>query len=401
MTEQLDEPHARKGAKFRIVHCFRSPVGGIFRHVRDLAEAQAAEGHSVGIVCDSSTGGAREEELIQALLPHLELGLHRTPMQRQVSPSDLLAFLRLFRRIRALDPDIIHTHGAKGGVYGRGIGTLLRVFGSSVARIYCPHGGSLHYDSGTRSGRLFFRIEHFLETMTDALVFVSHYEAQAYAQKVGAPRKPWRIVPNGIREEEFEPVVAVPNPADFLYIGMMRDLKGTDVFIHALARLRDRRGVAPSAEIVGDGPDKESYEALVRRLGLEATTRFHPAMATRTAFGMARMVVVPSRAESMPYVVLEAAAAARPIIATRVGGIPEIFASEQGRLVAPGDAGALADAMGDLLDDPARAAEEALRLQHLVHPRFSIRHMTNVVGALYRDCREDGVEPIHKPRPIL
>ncbi|WEK49123.1 MAG: glycosyltransferase family 4 protein [Candidatus Kaistia colombiensis] len=401
MTEQQNAPHARDGARLRIVHCFRSPVGGIFRHVRDLAEAQAAEGHRVGIVCDSSTGGAREEELIHALLPHLELGLHRTPMQRQVSPSDLFAFLRLFRRIKALNPDILHTHGAKGGVYGRGIGTLLRVFGSSVARIYCPHGGSLHYDAETRSGRLFFRIEHLLEKMTDALVFVSDYEARAYSKKVGTPRKPWRIVPNGIREEEFDPIETVPGAADFLYIGMMRDLKGTDVFIDALARLRDRRGVAPTAEIVGDGPDKERYELQVRRLGLDATTRFHPAMATRTAFGMARVVVVPSRAESMPYVVLEAAAAARPMIATRVGGIPEIFAAEQARLVAPSDVGALAEAMDDLLDHPARAADEARRLRDLVHPRFSIQHMTDVVGALYRDCRSGKAETIRGPRPIL
>src|SRR5690606_31619946 len=133
----------------------------IFRHVRDLATAQAAEGYSVGIVCDSTTGGAREEELFEELKPHLALGLHRTPMQRQVSPTDILAFLRLFRRIKALHPDVLHTHGAKGGVYGRIIGTLLRVFGSSVARIYCPHGGSLHYDPTTRSGRMFFRIERF------------------------------------------------------------------------------------------------------------------------------------------------------------------------------------------------------------------------------------------------
>jgi glycosyltransferase involved in cell wall biosynthesis len=401
MTEQPDDSHAREGAKLRIVHCFRSPVGGIFRHVRDLAEAQAAEGHSVGIVCDSSTGGAREEELIQALLPHLELGLHRTPMKRQVSPSDLLAFLRLFRRIKALDPDILHTHGAKGGVYGRGIGTLLRVFGSSVARIYCPHGGSLHYDAATRSGRLFFRIEHWLETMTDALVFVSEYEARTYSQKVGPPRKPWRIVPNGIREEEFEPVATRPDAADFLYIGMMRDLKGTDVFIDALARLRDRRGIAPTAEIVGDGPDKARYEAQVRRLGLESTTRFHPAMATRTAFGMARIVVVPSRAESMPYVVLEAAAAARPIIATRVGGIPEIFAAEQQRLVAPGDVAALAEAMDNLLDEPSRATAEAQRLREIVHPRFSIQHMTDVVSALYGDCRRRQSEPSGSRRPLF
>lgn len=401
MTEQPDDSHARGGAKLRIVHCFRSPVGGIFRHVRDLAEAQAAEGHCVGIVCDSSTGGAREEELIQALLPHLELGLHRTPMKRHVSPSDILAFLRLFRRIKALNPDILHTHGAKGGVYGRGIGTLLRVFGSSVARIYCPHGGSLHYDAATRSGRLFFRIERLLETMTDALVFVSDYEARAYGEKVGPPRKPWRIVPNGIREEEFEPVVTRPEAADFLYIGMMRDLKGTDVFIDALARLRDWRGIAPTAEIVGDGPEKARYQARVQRLGLEATTRFHPAMATRTAFGMARIVVVPSRAESMPYVVLEAAAAARPLVATRVGGIPEIFAAEQHRLVAPGDIAGLAEAMGALLDDQCRAKAEAERLREIVHPRFSIQHMTAVVGALYGDCRPRHPEASGSRRPRL
>jgi glycosyltransferase involved in cell wall biosynthesis len=391
-----NDPHAPAGGKLRIVHVLRSPVGGIFRHVRDLAEAQATEGHQVGIVCDSSTGGAREEELFSALTPHLALGLHRTPMQRHVSPTDLIAFLRLFRRIQALHPDILHTHGAKGGVYGRIIGTLLRVFGSSVARIYCPHGGSLHYDPATRSGRLFFRIEHFMERLTDAFIFVSQYEADTYASKVGAPRKPWRIVPNGIRDEEFDPIETMPGAADFLYIGMMRDLKGTDVFIDALARLRDHRGIAPTAELVGDGPDKARYEAQVQRLGLDRTTRIHPAMATRTAFAMAKVVVVPSRAESMPYVVLEAAAAARPIVATRVGGIPEIFGAEQGRLVSPGDAGALADAMADSLDDPQRAFADANHLRAIVRPQFSIEHMTDVVGAVYRDCRSPRPAPNRK-----
>ncbi|MCX5577557.1 glycosyltransferase [Kaistia terrae] len=401
MSEQLNDSHAHPGASLRIVHCLRSPVGGIFRHVRDLAKAQAAAGHSVGILCDSSTGGPREEELIQALLPYLELGLHRTPMRRHISPFDILALLSLFRLIKGLRPDIIHTHGAKGGVYGRTIGTLLRVLGSRVVRIYCPHGGSLHYDTATRSGRLLFRIEHLLERLTDALVFVSAYEAKTYGQKVGAPRKPWRIVPNGISEVEFEPVETRPDAADFLYIGMMRDLKGTDVFIDALALLRDKRGAAPTAEIVGDGDDKERYQAQVRRLGLEATTRFHPAMATRTAFGMAHIVVVPSRAESMPYVVLEAAAAGRPIVATRVGGIPEIFDTEQGRLVAPSDIRALATEMELLLDHPARANEQAHRLREIVRPHFSIQHMTDVVDALYRDCRSGETVAAGSRQPLL
>ena len=62
----------------RIVHCFRSPIGGIFRHVRDLAEQHSAAGHQVGILCDSSTGGAHEEKLFEAILPKLWQASGRT-----------------------------------------------------------------------------------------------------------------------------------------------------------------------------------------------------------------------------------------------------------------------------------------------------------------------------------
>lgn len=400
MTRRND-PHAPEDGKLRIVHCFRSPVGGIFRHVRDLAEAQARAGCSVGIVCDSSTGGAREEELFEALRPHLALGLHRVPMQRHVSPTDIVAFLRLLGRIRALNPDVLHTHGAKGGVYGRIIGTILRVFGSSVARIYCPHGGSLHYDPATRSGRMFFRIERFMERLTDALVFVSRYEAETYARKVGPPRRPWRVVPNGLRDDEFVPVTPLNDAADFLYIGMLRDLKGTDVFINALARLRELRGITPTAHIVGDGPGKPHYEAQVRALGLQDAVRFHPAMATRVAFAMAGTVVVPSRAESMPYVVLEAAAAERPLVCTRVGGIPEIFGPESNRLVPPGNVDALAEAMATQLDHAQGAADAAARLRMVVQPHFSVKHMTDVVNAIYGDCLAEKDRPRKAGRPLL
>ena len=79
------------GRSLRIVHCFRSPVGGIFRHVRDLAHAQAAAGHLVGIVCDSSTGGDYEDRLFDQISGTLALGIHRTPMQRHVGPGDIAA----------------------------------------------------------------------------------------------------------------------------------------------------------------------------------------------------------------------------------------------------------------------------------------------------------------------
>jgi hypothetical protein len=86
--------------KLRIVHCFRSPVGGIFRHVRDLTEAQAAAGHLVGIVCDSTTGGDFEERLFEELKPNLALGVSRTPMQRHIGPGDVAAAWRATRSSR-------------------------------------------------------------------------------------------------------------------------------------------------------------------------------------------------------------------------------------------------------------------------------------------------------------
>lgn len=371
--------------RLRIVHCFRSPVGGIFRHVRDLVAAQKAAGHAVGILCDSSTGGEFEERLFETILPDLELGLIRIPMRRAVTPGDLVVLSRVLGEIKRLQPDVLHAHGAKGGAYARVVGSLLRVSGLRVARLYCPHGGSIHYDAATLQGRIYFRFERFLESMTDRLIFVSQYEADGYATKVSKPRCPVTLVPNGLRPEEFEPVEHPGDAADFLYIGMMRDLKGPDVFLKAVAILRDRHGRTVRAHFVGDGPDKARYETMIAEFGLAGQIEVHGAMPAREAFAMARILVVPSRAESMPYIVLEAIGAGMPLIATRVGGIPEIFASEADRLVEPGNADALCAAMLDALDDGERT-ERASRMRDQVAGRFTVARMASEIEGAYRAC---------------
>ncbi|RTM09480.1 MAG: glycosyltransferase family 1 protein [Hyphomicrobiales bacterium] len=334
----------------RIVHCFRSPVGGIFRHVRDLTEAQVAAGHAVGIVCDSTTGGDYEERLFDAMKGNLALGIHRTPMQRHVGPGDLASAWRTYRIIQELRPDVLHGHGAKGGAYARLFGSLLRVSRSRVARLYSPHGGSLHYDETTATGKLFFGLERFMARFTDCLLFVSDYERKTYRRKVGEPPIPNRLVYNGLRAAEFEPAAAGVDAADFLYIGMMRDLKGPDIFIDALALAGGELGRPPSAVMVGDGDDLPRYHAQVERLGLKSHVRFLPPMPAREAFALAGLVVVPSRAEAMPYVVLEALAAGMPMIATAVGGIPEIFGEGSPALIRP-DAVELAGRMRTALGD--------------------------------------------------
>ncbi|RUX27033.1 glycosyltransferase family 1 protein [Mesorhizobium sp. M2A.F.Ca.ET.042.01.1.1] len=319
----------------RIVHCFRSPVGGIFRHVRDLTEAQVAAGHAVGIVCDSTTGGDYEERLFEAMKESLALGIHRTPMQRHVGPGDLASAWRTYRIIEELRPDVLHGHGAKGGAYARLFGSLLRVSRSRVARLYSPHGGSLHYDETTATGKLFFGLERFMARFSDCLLFVSDYERKTYRRKVGEPPIPNRLVYNGLRAAEFESVATAADAADFLYIGMMRDLKGPDIFIDALALAGSELERPLSAVMVGDGDDLPRYHAQVERLGLKNRVRFLPPMPARKAFALAELVVVPSRAEAMPYIVLEALAAGMPMIATAVGGIPEIFGEGSPALIRP------------------------------------------------------------------
>jgi glycosyltransferase involved in cell wall biosynthesis len=335
----------------RIVHCFRSPVGGIFRHVRDLTEAQVAAGHKVGIVCDSTTGGDLEEKLFDSLKPLLALGVSRTPMQRHVGPGDLASAWRGYKIIRELQPDVLHGHGAKGGVYARMFGSLLRVYRYRVARLYTAHGGSLHYDETSTMGRMFFGLERLMERFTDHLLFVSEFERRAFRHKVGEPRPPSSLVYNGLRDSEFEPVTLAPDAADFLYVGMMRDLKGPDLFIDALARVEKQLERKLSAVMVGDGEDLPRYRAQVSRLGIGDRVSFLNPMPAPQAFALAGIIVVPSRAEAMPYIVLEALAAGKSMIATAVGGIPEIFGDRSPALVQP-EVGALAAKMAEAIADP-------------------------------------------------
>jgi len=319
--------------------------------VRDLTEAQAAAGHAVGIVCDSTTGGAHEERLFAAMEDMLALGTWRTPMQRHLGMGDMTAAWRTYRIIRKLQPDVLHGHGAKGGAYARMFGTLLRASKPHVARLYSPHGGSLHYDETATTGKLFFGLERLMQRFTDHLLFVSNYEQRTFRRKVGPPRPPSSLIYNGLAAGEFIPVKARPDAADFLYIGMMRDLKGPDLFIDALARVETALARQVSAVMVGDGDDLPRYRRQVAALGLGERVRFIEPMPARKAFALARLIVVPSRAEAMPYIVLEALAAGLAIIATNVGGIPEILGPASPALVQP-SVDALSAKMSEALRDP-------------------------------------------------
>lgn len=366
----------------RIIHCFRSPVGGIFRHVRDLAIEHSKAGHDVGIVCDSTTGGAFEDKLFDQIRPYLSLGLTRIPINRAISPSDLGAFMKSYQQIKSLQPDVLHGHGAKGGAIARVIGSLLRVNRYSVARLYSPHGGSLHFRPGV-PGSAVFMLERILQRMGDATVFVCEFEQRAYTEKVGRLTRKSVVNYNGIDSTEFISPGLVEEPRDFEYIGMMRDLKGGDLFIRAFAEAERIVGRPMSAVMVGDGPDQEKYTEMMIQLGLGQRITMLPAMKQRDAFRLARTLVVPSRAEAMPYIVMEAVAAGKPVIASRVGGIPEALGADNPALSPAVDWEAMAQAMARSVTDPAWLETTRPDIE-LFEKTFSSRAMGQRMIELYQ-----------------
>jgi len=370
-----------------ILHVLRAPVGGLFRHVTDLARGQTARGHRVGLVADSSTGGAQAEATLSALARELVHGVTRVPMSRHIGFGDVTAITHVARRAKAVAADVVHGHGAKGGAYARLAG-LSPASGRGI-RVYTPHGGSLHYRWGSPTGLLYLGAERALMGRTDLFLFESAYGRDAFEAKIGAPRALVRIVHNGVTDDELQPVVAAPSATDLLFVGELRLLKGVDVLIEAVRQLaRDGRSV--SATIVGEGPDRARFERQVAELGLQNKIHFVGAKPARQAFALGRMMIVPSRAESLPYIVLEAAAAGLPMIATQVGGIAEIFGPDAGMLVAPDDPAALARAISQALQDRGARHSATLRLQARVRASFSADAMTDAVIAAYREALRNG-----------
>ena len=189
------------------------------------------------------------------------------------------------------------------------------------------------------------------------------------------------MVFNGISAAEMVPVEPRPDAADILSVGEFRHIKGTDVLIEALAELQ-RSGRRVSLAVAGDGEEGPALREQVARLGLTDSVRFLGHTPARVAFAHGRLLVMPSRADSLPYVAIEAGGAEIPIVASGVGGIPEILGPD-GITVPPEDSARLAGALAAALDDPARAKAGAANLRQRIGAQFSADAMVEGVLAGY------------------
>jgi len=364
----------------KILHVLRAPLGGLFRHVVDVARGQVERGHRVGLVVDSTTGGANAETVLAELAPRLALGILRLPIARQLSPRDFTALRIISKRIRALSPDVLHGHGAKGAALVR-----LTPSAPEAIRAYTPHGGSLVYSPGTLQGGFYRTLERILNARTDLFLFESTYIADLFRTVISAPQGLVRVVRNGIAEAEFETVTPRPDATDIVCVGELRPVKAMDVLIEAISVMA-RAGRKVTATIAGEGPDSQKLRDRAKALGIDAQLRFIGHCPARKAFAMGRMLVMPSRAESLPYVALEATAAGLPIIATDVGGVHEIFGPHSAQLIPPDDLGALIGAITAALSEPEDIRRLAENLRIRVRSEFSLSTMVDCNLAAYREA---------------
>ncbi|HEY0033216.1 MAG TPA: glycosyltransferase, partial [Devosia sp.] len=274
--------------KLRILQVMRAPVGGLFRHVADLTRVLDARGHEVGLVVDSLANDAQTEAKLTALTAHARLGVHRFAMPRVLGRGDLVTPLAVRRLARSFKVDVLHGHGAKGGFYAR----LARVGGGRSVALYTPHGGVLHFSKTSSSGRVFHLLERRLMGATAAIIFESKYAGATYSSLIAEPACPTAVIYNGLQPDEFEPVIANPDAADFVFVGELRDLKGIHVLIEALAGVVRADGRGATLVMAGDGGARAALVAQIETLGLGKRVSLLGAQPARPSFAKGKVAVV-------------------------------------------------------------------------------------------------------------
>jgi glycosyltransferase involved in cell wall biosynthesis len=355
-------------------------VSGPARQLTALASRLVQSGVGVRVLLLAREAGRRAPLAAHLAAAGVEF---RVVPDRRAADIAMLGAVR--EALEDFDPDLIQTHGYKATA----VGYALRHLPGARPWIGCFHGAT---DKGLRD-RIYQRLERWMLGSADAIVLVSKTQLAAIAAHAGRAR----VIDNAavpIEETSAAVTDVVPDALPRPIIGVVGRLsreKGVDVFLLACAALR-RADVSFHAVVVGDGPERASLQRLCGELNLDDRVRFAGAVPVSTAlYRRFDLVVLPSRSEGLPNVLLEALAAGVRVVATSVGAVPEVLSgSGAGVLAPPGDPAALAAGMAAALDaDPA--APEAVRARADVLDRYSLEKRVARHLDLYRALVAPGV----------
>jgi sugar transferase (PEP-CTERM/EpsH1 system associated) len=361
-----EAPDARSRRPLVVVHVVLSlDLGGLERVVLDLTREEIGLGQRVAVICVEQTGRlAPQAEALGARV----FCVHKPPGFRLGTIGRIRAVLR------AIDPDIIHTHHLGALFY---TGPAWR----------CPIVHTEHGKLGNESRRRRCLLRLAAGFTTRFIGVSGDITEEAVAKRI-VPRRKAAVLPNGIDMTRFadrggraavRDEFGIPAGAPVVgTVGGLREIKRQDRLIRAFARLRERIAGAHLL-LVGDGVMMDALRELAEELGLGACVHFTGYQSDPARFYQALDVfALTSDSEGTPLSVLEAWATGLPAVATRVGGLPELFEDTRaGILVEPDDEAGLASALAALLVNPerSRALGEAGRKR--VEQRYSLRRMAD------------------------
>lgn len=339
-----------RGDTFNILHLLApARVGGLETVIQHLSGAQASAGHRVRVATIGSEL-AQVELFLSGISNSVEAIFMEIPDR---------GYLRERRRVSELcrewTPDILHTHGYRPDVLDAGVARAL-----GVPTVSTVHGFTGH----DAKNRVYEWLQRRALRQFDAVVAVSQPLARELARS-GVPEERLHTVRNELPTSEAprEPPAArralgVPlEPFHVGWVGRLGPEKGPDVLLNALVHIRDLSMVA---SVVGEGRMKEELEKQAVSLGVANLLHWHGRVPKAARFFRAFDVfVLSSRTEGTPMVLFEAMAAEVPIVATEVGGVPDVVTSRTGILVPPDDPDALAGAIRRVHDQPGAARKRA------------------------------------------
>ena len=373
----------------------RLNMGGPALHVAYLSAGLAERGYETTLVAGTL---ARGEDSMAFVAEGLGIDVVRIDeLGRDIAPvRDALAVLKLARLIRAERPQILHTHTAKAGAVGR-LAALLAGDARPPIVVHTFHGHVLrgYFDPVRSAG---FRVlERWLARTSTALVAVSPQVRDDLVALGVAPRQKFAVVRLGVELDERVNVGAngraetrrllgiPPDRFAVGWIGRMTGVKRTDDVLLAFRRLRER-GVDACLCLVGDGPDRDHVERRAHDLGVMRDTFFLGYQDSVAPFFSAfDAFVLPSVNEGTPVTAIEALAGGRPVVATRVGGVPDVVRDGvDGFLVEAGAIDDLADRLARLATDPELRERMGQAGRERVLSRYAVDRLVDDVDRLYR-----------------
>ena len=395
----------------------RLNVGGPARHVVWLTQALQSDEFQTTLIAGSIPPG--EDDMGYFADENGVDPYYLREMSREISPSDIRSLIKLYRRIKAEKPDIIHTHTAKAGTLGRIAGSMYRwlTWSSLIGRprrvrmVHTFHGHVFHSYYTPSKTRVFLAIEKALARASDRIIVLSEQQLDEINSKfrVGK-REQFSIVPLGIDVDQFDLSVATrkrlrgeigAGDSDVIvgFVGRLTEIKNISLLLETAAMMRDRVNI--KFAIIGDGHLRQALEKEAASLGITENMVF---LGNRTdiadIYNSLDIVALTSLNEGTPLSLIEAMAAGKPVISTAVGGVKDLLGKklderdtfavcERGVRVDSFEPSHFQAGLSFLIENDGLRNETAERGKEFIRSRYSKQRLIEDIKRLYRELNSE------------